>query len=65
MEKNRQIVNCHTHIFTSDHVPPFLGKSLMPWPIYFIVNIKWLITIVRSWKKKGWLHNIYYFIKHH
>lgn len=57
-----KIINCHTHIFTGDHVPPYLGKTLMPYPLYYIVNIKWLIALVRS-ANHGWLCNTYYSIK--
>lgn len=57
-----KITNCHTHIFTGDHVPPFLGKTLMPFPLYYIVNIKLLIYLVRSWDH-GWIGKLYYGIK--
>lgn len=57
-----KITNCHTHIFTGDHVPPRLGKTLMPFPFYYLVNIKWLIGLVRS-ANDGWLKNIRWFFK--
>lgn len=57
-----KITNCHTHIFTGDQVPPLLGKTLIPWPFYYLANIKWMIAIVRS-VKKGWLRAIYFQIK--
>lgn len=57
-----KITNCHTHIFTGDHVPPYLGKTLMPFPFYYILNIRLIIYLVRKWDK-GWIKNIYYGIK--
>ncbi len=57
-----KITNCHTHIFTGDHVPPYLGKTLMPFPFYYLLNIKWLIAIVRS-ANDGWLKNAWWFFK--
>lgn len=60
----KPITNCHTHIFTGDHVPPYLGRTLMPWPLYRIVNIRWLIAIVRSASNRtGWLRTVYFQIK--
>jgi hypothetical protein len=57
-----KITNCHTHIFTGDHVPPLLGKTLMPWPLYYIINIRWMIAIVRS-VNGGWLRAACFKIK--
>lgn len=57
-----KITNCHTHIFTGDQVPPLLGKTLMPWPLYHFANIKWMIAIVRS-INDGWMRAVYFKIK--
>ena len=62
MSERKPITNCHTHIFTGDHVPPLLGKTLMPFPLFYLTNIKWLIAIVRS-ANNGWLRKVYYKIK--
>jgi hypothetical protein len=59
---NKPITNCHTHIFTGDHVPPYLGKTLMPFPLYYFANINLLIAIVRS-VRNGRLRNLYFSIK--
>ncbi len=41
------IYNCHTHIFTIDHVPNKFSKSIVPWflpSIFTIKFIKWFYT---------------------
>lgn len=57
-----KITNCHTHIFTGDHVPPYLGKTLMPFPFYYILNIRFMIYLVRM-IRTGWISDGYYGIK--
>ena len=37
--KDKTIFNCHTHIFTIDHVPNLFGKKLVPL-VYQIVTMK-------------------------
>lgn len=44
----RPLVNCHTHIFTGDHVPPWLARTFVPWPFYFLLPL-WLIVSVYRW----------------
>jgi predicted TIM-barrel fold metal-dependent hydrolase len=45
------IINCHTHIFTGDHVPPFLAKSYLPWPLYYILHLRAFVYLFRLWYK--------------
>ena len=47
------IINCHAHIFTGDHVPPYLGKSVLRWPLYRLLNFQWVFALCRWWFKKG------------
>lgn len=60
---DQPVINCHTHIFTVEDVPPYLARSIAPWPLFYILNIRriaglyrWLIKleqkIIRSaaWK---------------
>jgi hypothetical protein len=47
------IINCHTHIFTGDHVPPYLGKSIIASPLYKLVNFQWVFARFRWWFEKG------------
>ncbi len=68
--KNKKtIFNCHTHIFTIDHVPNFFGKKLLPlfYQLITIKLIKWLYLNLnkRNKRYKLFLHRknkIKYFI---
>ena len=42
------IVNCHTHIFTGDYVPPYLARTFLPEWCYKIINTSWLIRKLRE-----------------
>lgn len=46
------IINCHTHIFTGDHVPPYLAKSIVNWPFYCFVNFRWIFKKFRRYYTK-------------
>lgn len=46
------IINCHTHIFTGDHVPPYLAKSILSWPLYYLVNFRWIFKKFRRYYSK-------------
>jgi len=41
------IINCHTHIFTVKDVPPFIGKSILPWP-FSRIKTKWIVSLATS-----------------
>jgi hypothetical protein len=43
------IINCHTHIFTGDHVPPYLAKTFLPWPLYYLLPVSLLVRAFRYW----------------
>lgn len=43
------IINCHTHIFTAGHVPPFLSKTYFPWPFYYLMHLGAVVAIFRFW----------------
>ncbi|MBS1741526.1 MAG: amidohydrolase family protein [Bacteroidetes bacterium] len=47
------IINCHTHIFTGDHVAPLLAKSTLQWPLYYLVNFKWIFWFFRRYYRKS------------
>lgn len=44
-------INCHTHIFTADHVPPLLAKTYVPWPWYFFIHLRAIVAVFRWWYK--------------
>ena len=45
-------INCHVHTFTGDHVPPFLGKKLLPLGLGFVLTIKLIVGYFR-WYNEG------------
>lgn len=45
-------INCHTHVFTGDHVPPYLGKKMLPGPIGYIFTIPLIVNFFRWWYYK-------------
>lgn len=47
------IINCHAHIFTGDHVPPYLGKSIIKAPFYRLLNFQWIFAVCAWWFNKG------------
>lgn len=48
-----KIINCHTHIFTADHVPPYLAKSYIPWPFYYLLPLSPIVGFFRWWYGKN------------
>lgn len=46
------IINCHTHIFTGDHVAPFLARTLVMAPFYKLLSFKWIFPLLRKYYKK-------------
>lgn len=47
--EQQPIINCHTHIFTKDHVPPYLAKTIIPAPLYRLVNLNFFFRIFHWW----------------
>lgn len=45
----KPIINCHTHIFTGDHVPPYLAKTFLPWPFYYLLPLSLIVRLFRFW----------------
>ncbi len=47
------LINCHTHIFTGDHVPPLLAKTFLVWPFYYLLPLSGIVKLFRWWYQKG------------
>jgi predicted TIM-barrel fold metal-dependent hydrolase len=43
------VINCHTHIFTAEHVPPLLAKTYVPWPFYYLIHLRPIVAFFRWW----------------
>lgn len=59
------MVNCHTHIFTGESVPPYIAKTFLPWPLYRVFSIKFILSICRFWymnrrSPQNWKHKRWY-----
>lgn len=44
-KKRYPIINAHAHVFTHKHVPPFLGKKVIPWPFYYLFHLSVFIWL--------------------
>lgn len=44
-----QLINCHAHIFTGDSVPPWLAKTFIPFPLYYLFPISGIVKLLRWW----------------
>lgn len=42
------ITNCHAHIFTKEHVPPYLAKTFVMWPFYMLLHVGVLTTVIKK-----------------
>lgn len=70
--RSTPIINCHTHIFTGDHVPPYLAKAFVFWPLYYLFPLSAIVSFLRYWYTKGpytwqfkpWYKNIAHTIFH-
>lgn len=49
--EKQKIINCHTHIFTGDHVPSYLAKTFLPWPFYYLISLSFIVKLFRAWFK--------------
>ncbi|WP_178371527.1 amidohydrolase family protein [Cyclobacterium lianum] len=51
MPEKPPIINCHTHIFTGDYVPPYLAKTFVFWPLYYFLSLSCIVKGFRFWYK--------------
>ena len=50
--KPKEFINCHTHTFTGDHVPRYLGKKMLPLGIGYLLTIPLIVNFFR-WYENG------------
>lgn len=48
----KPVINCHTHIFTGNNVPPFLAKTYLPFFLYWLVPLNMIVGVFRLWYSK-------------
>lgn len=51
MASKPPIINCHTHIFTGDHVPPYLAKTFLPSPLHVLLPLSLVVKLCRAFYK--------------
>ena len=39
------ITNAHSHVFTHNYVPPYLAKTIIPWPFYYLIHLPTFVRI--------------------
>ncbi|WP_299179876.1 hypothetical protein [uncultured Aquimarina sp.] len=44
----KPVINCHTHIFRGEHVPPYLAKTFVPWPFSYLLNTTLILKIFKN-----------------
>ncbi len=45
----KKLINVHTHVFTGNYVPPYLAKTIIPWPFYFLINTGWIVSLFKRY----------------
>lgn len=45
----KKIINAHAHVFTSQFVPPFLAKTIVPWPLYYLIHTRWIVALAKRY----------------
>ncbi len=49
--RKKSIINAHTHVFTGNFVPPYLAKTIIPWPLYYLIHTGWMIRQFKRYYK--------------
>lgn len=53
----KPIINCHTHIFKGDHVPPYLAKQFIPFPVDRLIHTHVFLALWQLLRKiKDWFY---------
>jgi len=63
--KTTPMINCHTHIFKGENVPPQIARTFIPWPLYTWLTIPFILRICRFWfisknSPRQWKHTWWY-----
>jgi predicted TIM-barrel fold metal-dependent hydrolase len=60
------IINCHTHVFIGESIPPKIAKTFIPWPFYNLLTIKFILGLCRFWYTNGkWSPNLWKYQEWH
>jgi predicted TIM-barrel fold metal-dependent hydrolase len=47
--EKKPLINCHTHVFTSKNVPPWLARTYLFWPAFYLLHAGILVSILKGW----------------
>lgn len=47
--RKHQCINVHSHVFLGKNIPPYIAKTFIPWPFYFIFDIRAILYICKFW----------------
>jgi len=45
------VINVHAHTFTHNHVPPLLARKILPFPLYWLMHLRFILAIYLKIKK--------------
>lgn len=46
-QSKRPIISAHVHIFRGDHVPPFIARKFLPWPLFYLLNLNKILSFYK------------------
>ncbi|WP_347922435.1 hypothetical protein [Pontimicrobium sp. SW4] len=52
INKDKKLINAHTHVFTGNFVPPYLAKTIVPWPFFYLLHTGWIINQFKKYYKE-------------
>src|SRR5437868_6484989 len=63
--KSPHFINCHTHIFIGENIPPYIAKTFLPWPLYYLLSIRFVLAVCKFWytserSPKQWKYKWWY-----
>ncbi|MHB8208651.1 amidohydrolase family protein [Mucilaginibacter sp.] len=48
-EQKLPVINCHAHVFNGPQIPPYIGKTFMPWPLYKLFSIPFVLWACKKY----------------
>jgi len=50
-DQKKRIINAHTHVFTGNFVPPYLAKTILPNPVFKLINTGFIVGRFKKYYK--------------
>lgn len=67
-KKKLPIINAHSHVFTSKHIPPYLARTFLPFPLFYLIHLGKIVSFYKGYeslqniKFKPWYQAISRFV---